>query len=473
MKKIMTIAFAALLAACTQNIAPTGVSAKFDSIKNSEIELRAFLQDMPKGGDLHNHLFGAVYAESWIKWAEEDGLCLDRPNLSIRFPGENGCGNMPDVKTALGGNQDLRNDLIERFSLRDFVPYAGWSGHDQFFRTFGSMAALPSRFGDMVAESANLAGEQNILYLELMHTMELFETILPMVANAPMTGDAAKDYETLMNGKFGASLPDLVSRARRDIDTAMARKDKLLGCGTEDAKPGCDVEVRFQNQPVRTLPLAAVYAHTIFGWELMAQDERFVGTNLVAPEDDFIALRDYDDHMEQLGYLYETLGPRNISLHAGELWLGLVHPDELRNHITQAVHIARAKRIGHGSDIIFEAGYKDLLKYMADNKILVEINLTSSDAILGITGDKHPLKIYQAAGVPLSLSTDDEGVARIDLTHEYVRGVREHGFSYAEIKDMSYNALRYAFVDNQTKAGLIKKLDEKFSEFEREFEREF
>ncbi len=469
MKKPLAIIFSALFAACTQTTAPSGVAAKFDSIKDSEIELRAFLQDMPKGGDLHNHLFGAVYGESWIKWAEADGLCLDKPNLSIRFPGEHGCGNMPDVKTALAGNQDLRNDLIERFSLRDFVPSAGWSGHDQFFRTFGSMAALPSRFGDMVAETANLAAEQNILYLELMHTMELFETILPMVANAPMTGDAATDYSTLMNGKFGAALPDLVARAKRDVDTAMARKDELLKCGTEQAKPGCAVEVRFLNQPVRTLPLAAVYAHTIFGWELMAQDERFVGTNLVAPEDDFIALRDYDAHMEQLGYLYETLGARNISLHAGELWLGLVHPDELRDHVTKAVHIARAKRIGHGTDIVFETGYKDLLKYMAENKILVEINLTSSDAILGISGDQHPLAIYQAAGVPLSLSTDDEGVARIDLTHEYVRGVMEHGFSYTELKEMSYNALHYAFVDAQTKDRLLKKLDEKFAAFEREF----
>jgi len=373
------------------------------------------------------------------------------------------------MKAALNFNQDLRNEVIENFSLRDFVPSPGWSGHDQFFATFADMAALPSRFGDMVAETANLAGEQNIAYLELMHTMELFETILPMVANAPMTGDAEADYKTLMDGKFGAALPDIVARARKDIDIAMARKDALLKCGTEDAMPGCAVEVRFLNQPVRTLPLSAVYAHTIFGWELMKQDTRFVGTNLVAPEDDFIALRDYDDHMEQLGYLYKTLGERNISLHAGELWLGLVHPKELRDHITQAVHIAHAKRIGHGTDIVFETNYKDLLKYMADKKIMVEINLTSSDVLLGISGDEHPLEVYRTANVPVSLSTDDEGVARIDLTHEYMRGTQEFDLTYAELKDMSYNGLRYAFVDDAKKDEMIKALDEKFAAFESQF----
>lgn len=469
MKKFLTICVGFALTACAQASTSTGVSAKFDSIKNNDIALRQFIQDMPKGGDLHNHLFGAVYAESWIKWAEEDGLCLDKAELAIRFPGADGCGANPTVKDALNGNQVLRNEVIDNFSMRDFVPYAGWSGHDQFFATFFDMAALPSRFGDMVAETANLAGEQHVEYLELLHTMELFETILPMVANAPMTGDAKTDYQTLMNGKFGAALPDMVARARRDIDKAEARKNELLACGTEQAKPGCDVTVRYLNQPVRTLPLAAVYAHQIFGWELMKQDERFVGTNLVAPEDDYIALRDYDAHMEELDYLYKTLGPRNVSLHAGELWLGLVHPSELRDHISKAIHTGHAKRIGHGTDIIFETNYKDLLKYMADNKIMVEINLTSSDELLGITGDEHPLEIYRAAGVPVSLSTDDEGVARIDLTHEYMRGVKEFDLSYEDLKDMTYNGLRYAFVDDATKAELIKSLDEKFAKFESQF----
>jgi len=468
-KKLLTILAGAILISCTGASLATGVSAKFESIKDNDIALREFIQAMPKGGELHNHLFGAVYAESWIKWAEEDGLCLDKSALAIRIPDAEGCGANPTMKDALNFNQDLRNEVIENFSMRDFVPYAGWSGHDQFFATFLDMAALPSRFGDMVAETANLAGEQNVAYLELLHTMELFETILPMVAGEPMTGDAAKDYATLMNGKFGAALPEMVARARRDIDTAMARKDALLKCGTENAMPGCHVEVRFLNQPVRTLPLAAVYAHTIFGWELMAQDDRFVGTNLVAPEDDFIALRDYDDHMEQLGYLYETLGPRNITLHAGELWLGLVHPAELRDHISQAVHVAKARRIGHGTAIIFETNYKELLKYMADNKIMVEINLTSSDILLGITGEEHPLHVYRAAGVPMSLSTDDEGVSRIDLTHEYVRATQEFDLSYAELKDMTYNGLRYAFIDDVKKAEMIKALDEKFAVFESQF----
>ena len=473
MKKFLALAAGLLLMSCEAGTVQTGAAGKMDSIKNNDIALREFLQAMPKGGDLHNHLFGAVYAESWLKWAEEDGMCIDKSALAIRFPNFDGtgCGVLPTAKAALAGDQVLRNELIDKFSLRDYVPSNGWSAHDQFFATFGVMGAMPSRFGDMVAETSNLAGEQNVAYLELLHTMELFETILPMMfaENIQMSGDAEADYKTLMDSKFGAELPNMVARAIADIDKAEARKNELLNCGTEEAKPGCKVVVRYLNQPVRTLPSSAVYAHQIFGWELMKQDSRFVGTNLVAPEDDFIALRDYDEHMAQIDYLYKTQGPRNVSLHAGELWLGLVHPEELRDHINDAVYIGHAKRIGHGTDIVFETGYKDLLKYMAENEIMVEINLTSSDALLGIKGSAHPYSVYKNAGVPISFSTDDEGVARIDLTHEYMRAVQELDVSYVELKTYTYNGLKYAFVDEETKAAMIKDLDARFIAFEKNY----
>src|SRR5215831_16720603 len=48
-----------------------------ESLRNSPLELRNLLLKMPKGADLHNHLAGAVYAETWIRNAAEDNMCLD------------------------------------------------------------------------------------------------------------------------------------------------------------------------------------------------------------------------------------------------------------------------------------------------------------------------------------------------------------------------------------------------------------
>src|SRR6478735_499355 len=58
----------------------------FESVRSQPLLLHAFLQQMPKGGDLHNHLSGAVYAESFIQYAAKDGLCVDRPALALTPP---------------------------------------------------------------------------------------------------------------------------------------------------------------------------------------------------------------------------------------------------------------------------------------------------------------------------------------------------------------------------------------------------
>ena len=63
---------------------------------------------------------------------------------------------------------------------------------------------------------------------------------------------------------------------------------------------------------------------------------------------------------------------------------------------------------------------------MRRRPVTIEISLTSSDLILNVRGNDHPLATYLAAGVPVVLSTDDPGVARIDMTNEYFRAAHEH-----------------------------------------------
>src|SRR5438105_9769310 len=75
----------------------------FESIRKSPPLLEAFLRVMPKGGDLHNHLSGAVYAESYLQYAIDDKLCIDRKALAFvqppceesqnRVPAENALAN--------------------------------------------------------------------------------------------------------------------------------------------------------------------------------------------------------------------------------------------------------------------------------------------------------------------------------------------------------------------------------------------
>ena len=112
----------------------------------------------------------------------------------------------------------------------------------------------------------------------------------------------------------------------------------------------------------------------------------------------------------------------------------------------QAVEVAGTDRIGHGVDVMYEQEPEKLLKDMAAKKVLVEINLTSNEDVLGVSGKNHPFPIYRKFGVPVALSTDDEGIERIDLTNEYVHAVESYDLNYADLKQLARNSLEYSFL---------------------------
>ncbi len=126
--------------------------------------------------------------------------------------------------------------------------------------------------------------------------------------------------------------------------------------------------------------------------------------------------------------------------------MGLVPPEGLRFHIRESIERGHAERIGHGVDVMNERDAMPLLTEMARRRVLVEICLTSNDVILGVRGKEHPLTVYRKYGVPVALATDDEGVSRIDLTHEYVRAAETYGLSYTDLKEMVRASLEHSFL---------------------------
>src|SRR3977135_4602160 len=58
----------------------------FEAARANPLDLRAFLVRMPKGADLHYHLSGGIYAESFIRVAAEEGLCVDLASHSFVRP---------------------------------------------------------------------------------------------------------------------------------------------------------------------------------------------------------------------------------------------------------------------------------------------------------------------------------------------------------------------------------------------------
>jgi adenosine deaminase len=427
------------------------------AVKAGPEALRAFLVQFPKGADLHVHLSGAVYAETLIRDAGEDGLCVDTAALNFAKPP---CTRQLIPAAQLSGNistvDQMRYDrLIDSFSMRGFVPSAGWSGHDQFFATFGRFGGLSkTHTAEWVDEVASRAAAQNEQYLELMETPPFSHAaqIAQQIGWSPALAQAGQQaFAQFRQQLLDQGLRDEVAADRAEVSQAEAGRKQAEHCGTVQAAQACQVEVRYLYQILRGNPPEQVFAQALLGFETVqasmdAKDDLWVGINFVQPEDGFISMRDYSLQMKMVGYLHSVYPKVHISLHAGELAEGMVPPEGLRFHIRQAVELGDAERIGHGVDVMHEDDAQGLLKGLAQKHVMIEINLSSNEGILSVKGAEHPFPIYFAAKVPVALSTDDEGVSRIDLTHEYVRAALDYGLTYRDLKQLARTGMEHDFL---------------------------
>lgn len=419
----------------------------FTTIQSDPARLALFMRQFPKGADLHNHMVGAIYAESYLKWAAQDGACVALDHGQILSHGCKGHTKGEVPAAALSADPDAENSMIDALSMRDFVPTANdRSGHDHFFITFSRFFPITQKHaGDSLAEVKDRAAQDHVQYVELMISPGLGGMIAAGMTH-PLKGE---DY-TQAEQALKPLLPKLVADVGHETDEMERQAQQVLQCGTSQAHPGCGVKVRYLYQTLRTLQPSVVFAQLYAGYEVVRTDARFVGVNIVAPEDNVIAMRDYDQHMRMFQVLNAQYPDVKLSLHAGELTPGLVPPERLTHHIRSAVEIANARRIGHGIDITWEQDATGLLAEMAQKKVMVEINLTSNDVILNVKGKSHPFALYRQAGVPVALSTDDEGVSRGDLTQEYLRAATTWPLSYQEMKELSRNGLTYSFIPGES-----------------------
>ena len=422
-------------------------SRYLDSIRKQPPLLLAFIHEFPKGGDLHNHLDGAIYAEDLIDFAVDGGLCVDRTSSRLLAPPCDSCETYTAKPAARCSYADhvLYNQMIDAWSMRNWKA-GDDSGHDHFFAAFDKFGlASHTHVAGAIAAATNRAGMDHLQYVEFMHTAD-------SGAAARLAGKVEwnQDYARMRDALLAAGMKDVAAETSKKLAAEDSRSKEILKCGTPDAAPGCNVTVRYLYQVLRGLPHEIVFAQILLGFELASSDPNFVGFNLVMPEDWYVCIHDFNQHMAMIDYLHSVYPKVHITLHAGELAMGLVPPEDLAFHIRASVERGHAERIGHGVSVMNEKDPIALLHEMAERNVLVEIALTSNDMILGISGDDHPLPIYMKYGVPVALASDDEGVARSDMTHEYSRALETYHLSYSDLKRMARQSLEHSFLPGQS-----------------------
>lgn len=189
----------------------------YNSILGDFAKLRQFFAKMPKGGDLHNHLTGSAYAETYFEIACKKGMYADMETGKLYKSTDKG---RPQTAIQLSKNmQGLHNTrmtLIDKWSIRNFQPYKCALGPDEyFFGEFGLFGAVSDR-DDLIRFAHELkvrATQENVLYLEIMGT----SPIIP--PNAFLTSEKYESYTSHIN-----------STCKDYSSNSAVAKEKLVSC---------------------------------------------------------------------------------------------------------------------------------------------------------------------------------------------------------------------------------------------------
>jgi len=467
---LIALAFAAPAAHAANAAGNQEITARhFASLVSGEpktAELALFFTMMPKGGDLHNHYSGSIYAEQYLQWMDKQGFCVDKNTFRMvtdkaavaaeraKPQAQRSCLSGEEISVDNGPYREL----MQRWSTRDFYNHSGEQSppSQAFFETFGY-------FNDVASSNGN-EGLKTLKQRAIDENLGYIETVYEI---SPITLDP--DFDK--NLKDDATLPQQLDGYLKKLEAspAFAKGIQDYVANLESNAAGVDDEnftMRYQPFVLRFLSPSMVFSQMAAGFKLAMANAKIVGVNIVGAEHYHVSMRDYSLHMKMFNYLKKKYPQVKLSLHAGELALGMVPPEGLKFHIAEAIDVAGAARIGHGMDIAHERNAPAIMKKMHDQNIPVEVNLTSNEFILGVKGEAHPVTVYRKYGVPFVLATDDAGVSRNNLSNEYVLYASRYKTSYSEVKKLSYDSIRYSFLSNDDKQRLLKQLEQRFVKFE-------
>jgi len=443
-----------------------------NKIRNNEALLTAFFQQMPKGGDLHHHFSGSVYAEPLLERAIAKNFYLNLETLAVsETKAEKGNWINFDSIKKLEKLDYYEQQIMQTWSVKDYngsVP-----SDDQFFDSFMKFEpTIQGHFAEGMLELKKRAIAENVSYIETQLST------IPCDMNVSDLTDFNSKLRQAASQRDEKAVLKLLDELYKSIQKKDAKKyasdfnNNFIAKLHKDLKIDDDkFTMRYQNFVLRFMDPVDLFKNLTIAF-LSANDSKLVaGVNIVSPEHGENSMKDYWLHMLMFKYCHSKYPDVKYTLHAGELTLGLVQPEDLTWHINDAIYVAGANRIGHGVDIAYEANSYDLLRYMAKNNIPIEINLTSNEFILKVKENRHPFTLYKEFNVPIVISTDDAGILRTNMTEQYVLIAKRYpDVSYATIKQYVYNSINYSFIqDAAVKKQLLKDLDTRFKTFEDKF----
>jgi len=287
------------------------------------------------------------------------------------------------------------------------VPY--WYAADFRFANFGEFASLfreyvhpwlqaPSGYAEVIRDCFDSLIEQNIRYAEINFTPLLVE-------------------------KFGFSLPNILDLLAAEIDRAKDRNCTIRMFAGLLRDRGSEEAIAWVKK-LRSSPI-------ISGFD-------FQGNEVGWPVDRFLTAID----------LAKEAGKR-VKAHAGEM----TGPENIKI----AVERARIDRIGHGTSAIQDPEVVELLR---DRHVTVEMCPTSNERLKYVKSYReHPIFDLDAAGIAVTVNSDDPTFFGLNLTDEVSRLMAQRQAKLSDLKRWTHNAFCHAILDEKTRRRYLSELE--------------
>ncbi len=442
MRTILTLA--ALLCAASAN------ADWFEDLRRSgsDEDLYRVLHQMPKGGDLHNHLSGSTFSE----WMYD--LALQQSEHGYQYYTKVRIDNC----VAYGGNQYGPDPyyLMFRNIMANEYQQLGECEQGEYKRLEDLSAEEKAAWMDSIRLDQPYEGRDEFFGTHWPRMNALgwnpwfqAETLF---LNMQAFSEEGVTYVETQVSVAGMVQPDGTPIPAEEVVTIL--RDRM---DAPDAR-ATGVTVRFHISILRFLPNAEDILRDVYKF-VSGHNDLFVAVNMVGREDNDkgYPLR-FLNTLRELRRQYSGV---RLSIHAGEV-------DEPNYHVRDTLLLG-ADRIGHGNNLITD---NDTMRLMRHGPYLVEINLISN-LLLNYVSDyaEHPFPEYLRTGIPVALATDDRGMWDSTMTDEFFVAVKEFNLSWDEVKTLSRNSLQYSFVQEEEKARLLREFGERITKFEASMEK--
>ncbi|MEU6345023.1 adenosine deaminase [Streptomyces sp. NPDC046977] len=304
------------------------------------------------------------------------------------------------------------------------------------------VAELAARHPDSKVPSDPAALAEYFSFRDFAHFIEVYLSVVDLIRDAEdvrlLTYEVARDM-VRQNIRYAELTVTPYSSVRRGIP------DRAFVEAIEDARTAAEKELGIVLRWCFDIPgeagLASAEETARIATEL--RPEGLVSFGLGGPEIGVPRpqFKPYFDRARAAGlrsvpHAGETTGPQTI-------W--------------DALNELGAERIGHGTSA---AQDPRLLDHLAEHRIPLEVCPTSNIATRAVaTLDEHPVQQMVAAGVLVTINSDDPPMFGTDLNSEYAVAARLLELDEAGVAALARNAVEASFLDASGKARLSAEID--------------